>query len=131
MPNLTIVAFGDSTTAPRGALVVYATLLERRMADAGIAGCVINAGLGGDTTAMGRSRFERDVLGHKPRIVIIQFGINDACVDVWDKPPKTQPRLSIGEYETNLRFFIASIRRQCGDVILMTPNPIFWVPAMR
>jgi len=131
MPNTIIVAFGDSTTAPRGALVVYATLLEQRLAQEGIAGRVINAGVGGHTTAVGRGRFECDVLAHKPRIVIIQFGINDACVDVWAKPPKTEPRLAIGEYEANLRFFIASIRRQGGDVILMTPNPIFWIPAMR
>jgi len=131
MPHTTIVAFGDSTTAPRGTLVVYATLLEQRLAQEGIAGRVINAGAGGQTTAMGRSRFERDVLDHKPRIVIIQFGINDAAVDVWAKPPKTEPRLAIGKYEANLRFFIASIRGQGGDVILMTPNPIFWTPAIR
>ena len=59
-----VVAFGDSTTAPRQiegkALPVYADLLT---SEQGIE--VMNAGVPGDTTAAARLRFEKDVL--RPR----------------------------------------------------------------
>ncbi len=71
---------------------------------------VINAGVGGNTTEMARQRFEADVLSHQPQIAIIQFGINDATVDVWKTPPATQPRVSLGRYEANLRHFVQTLK---------------------
>src|SRR5690606_6751766 len=79
---LTVVAFGDSTTAPRDlgggkALVVYADLLRERLPAAGQPATVVNAGVGGNSTTDARARFERDVLAHDPDLAIIQFGLND------------------------------------------------------
>ena len=51
----TIVAFGDSTTAPRGGLTVYATLLQEQLAAKDRPLNVINAGVGGNTTAMAQA----------------------------------------------------------------------------
>ncbi len=126
-----VVAFGDSTTAPRGRLPIYPDLLQRELPGKGIAAQVINAGKGGNTTAMARKRFERDVLQRKPALAIIQFGINDSAVDVWKKPPATRPRVSKEQYRANLEFFIDSLRKQGARVILMTPNPLRWTPKIK
>ncbi|MFV0443749.1 MAG: GDSL-type esterase/lipase family protein [Planctomycetaceae bacterium] len=129
--GLTVVAFGDSTTAARGALPVYADILSRELTVSGRPVRVINAGVGGNQTDQARARFDHDVLSHKPAAVIIQFGINDAAVDVWRDPPATEPRVSLPAYEQNLRHFIEVLSRQQVDVVLMTPNPLRWTPQTR
>jgi lysophospholipase L1-like esterase len=127
----TIVVFGDSTTAPRGTLEVYATLLQRDLSFAGGEVRVVNAGIGGNTTAMAKARFEKDVLAPRPDLVVIQFGLNDSAVDVWKMPPATEPRVALAEYEKNLRGFIAALKAQEARVVLMTPNPLRWTDALK
>jgi lysophospholipase L1-like esterase len=84
----TIVAFGDSTTAPRtGVTNVYADILRTQLPTDGITGSVVNEGVPGDNTNGAVSRFSTDVLNHNPDLVIMQFGINDSMVDVWDTSP--------------------------------------------
>jgi len=122
-----LVAFGDSTTAPRGALRVYAD----RLAEANPKDWIINAGIGGHTTEDARKRFERDVLSRHPDTVVIQFGINDAAVDVWKKPPAIQPRVPLDRFERNLRHFVAALKARGIEVILMTPNPIRWTEKLK
>jgi lysophospholipase L1-like esterase len=129
--EMVIVAFGDSTTAPRGDLVVYATVLERSLSATGGVARVINAGVGGNTTADARVRFEKDVLARNPGSVIIQFGLNDASVDVYETPPATQPRVSMKDYEANLRYFVQTLKHRKVKVVLMTPNPCRWTKALR
>jgi lysophospholipase L1-like esterase len=124
---VTIAAFGDSTTAPRGSLVVYSTILQEELRNVR----VINAGVGSNTTEMARTRFENDVLAHEPDVVTIQFGINDAAVDVWKKPPATKPRVPAERYEANLRHFVETLRARGARVILMTPNPVRWTPKLK
>jgi len=92
---------------------------------------VVNAGVGGNTTEMARRRFEADVLSHQPRIAIVQFGINDAAVDVWKTPPATQPRVSLDRYEANLRHFVQTLKSRGALVVLMTPNPLRWTPKLK
>lgn len=127
----TIVAFGDSTTASRGKLKVYVDIIRQELPERGLPVRVINAGVGGDHTEHARARFEKDVLSHNPDIVVIQFGINDAAVDVWKDPPATEPRVSLAEYEQNLRRFIHALAQRKASVVLMTPNPLRWTPKMR
>ncbi|MGB0580203.1 MAG: exo-alpha-sialidase [Limisphaerales bacterium] len=121
----TIVAFGDSTTARRGPLKIYSGLLAK----ANPKDRVINAGIGGHNTDHARKRFQKDVLSKNPDLVIIQFGINDAAVDVWKKA--TKPRVSIERYEKNLKFFVATLKGRKAKVILMTPNPIRWTEKLK
>ncbi|MCA9179671.1 MAG: family 10 glycosylhydrolase [Planctomycetales bacterium] len=127
----TIVAFGDSTTAVRGDLTVYCDLLQTGLPRRGVPVRVINSGVGGNHTGHARERFERDVLAHHPEIVIIQFGINDAAVDVWKTPPADQPRVALNDYKENLRHFVKELRKSDAQVVLMTPNPLRWTPKMR
>jgi acyl-CoA thioesterase I len=73
-----IVAFGDSLTAGFGADAgnSYPDFLQRDLDRAGIRWRVVNAGVSGETTTDGTNRLS-EVLGYKPRVVIVEFGGND------------------------------------------------------
>ncbi len=122
-----LVAFGDSTTAPRPGVEVYAERLAREIPSLD----VVNAGVGGNDTAKARARFAKDVLARRPAIVVIQFGINDAAVDVWKSPPAIAPRVPLEVYEANLRHFTRSLKQAGAQVVLMTPNPLRWTERLR
>lgn len=132
---LRIVAFGDSTTAPRVVegkeLPVYADLLaeDARLSERGVK--IINAGVSANTTSDAQARFRGDVLAQQPAVVIIQFGINDAAVDVWKNPPATAPRVSQNDYAANLSFFVTELKKRGAQPILMTPNPLRWTDKLR
>lgn len=122
-----VVTFGDSTTATRGELRVYSQVLAEELDEIK----VINAGVGGHNTDHAAARFERDVRAHNPDVVVIQFGINDAAVDVWKDPPATKSRVSLEDYEENLRHFVDTLTNDGAAIILMTPNPLRWNKKMR
>jgi len=127
-----VVMFGDSTTAPRPSVSkVYAQRIQESLAakDSGLS--VVNSGIGGNTTRDARKRYERDVLRHQPRIVVMQFGINDSAVDVWQKPPAETSRVPLPEYETNLREMIRLAHQQNIKIILMTTNPLRWTDKLK
>jgi len=73
-PGDAVVFFGDSITQGYGvrpeesfpALVAQALGLS-----------FVNAGVPGDTMGAGLARMERDVLRHRPRLVVVEFGGND------------------------------------------------------
>lgn len=130
--NVTIVAFGDSTTAPRQvegkSLRIYADILRDELAAKAQTATVINAGVGGNDTGQARARFEKDVLSQKPDIAIIQFGLNDSCIDLWDG--KDKPRVAKTAYVENLRYFVETLRAGNCTAILMTANPMRWTPQL-
>jgi acyl-CoA thioesterase-1 len=70
----TIVCFGNSITEGVGADpdADYPSVLSRK-----VAWPVINAGVGGDTTADALKRVDQDVLAHEPKMVIVMLGGND------------------------------------------------------
>lgn len=122
----TIVALGSSTTARRsGVKKVY----EQRLAELLPQARIINAGVPGDTTVRARKRFGRDVLGHRPDIVVIQLGANDAAIDVWKG--KTTPRVPADRYEENLRYFIRTLEDRGAQTILMTAGMFRWTPKLK
>lgn len=131
-PTGGIVLFGDSTTAARaGVSKVYAVRVSEALAASGTELAVVNAGVGGNTTQEALKRFDRDVLRHRPRLLVIQFGINDSAVDVWKQPPATAARVPLPEYLSNLRSMIRIAREQQIQVILMTPNPLRWTAKLK
>jgi lysophospholipase L1-like esterase len=128
--ELRIVALGDSTTAPArdwapSIREVYADCLPGALAAHGIQARVFNAGIGNTTTSDAVARLDRDVLAHKPDIVVVQFGINDSWIDADEG--RTEPRLTRAEYRNNLRAIIERVARAGGRSVLMTPNPMRWL----
>ncbi|MDH4452176.1 MAG: exo-alpha-sialidase [Verrucomicrobiota bacterium] len=126
-----IIMFGDSTTAPRGSVKVYATRVEIALQNIGSSLSVSNSGVPSNTTVQARKRLQEEVLRHKPRIVVMQFGINDSAVDVWKKPPMTEPRVSLSTFIDNYRAMITEAQQQGAKVIVMTTNPLRWTSKLR
>lgn len=126
-----IFMFGDSTTAPRGSTKIYATLVENSLQSIGSSLSVYNAGVPSNTTREAVKRLQADVLRHQPRIVVMQFGINDSAVDVWRKPPATEPRVSLPTYLDNYRLLITEAQKAKAKVIVMTTNPLRWTGKLR
>jgi acyl-CoA thioesterase-1 len=73
-----IVAFGDSLSAGFGAEPgkSFPDFLQKDLDAAGLHWRVVNAGVSGNTTTDGLYRVN-EVLRHKPRITIVEFGGND------------------------------------------------------
>jgi acyl-CoA thioesterase I len=129
MAPLTVVAFGDSTTARRESIHVFAELLEGQTGPGGRSIHVINAGVPGNTIRQARERFLTDVVAKHPDFVTILFGINDSAVDVFDGA--TEPRVPLRDYEANLRWMISELQSREIRLILLTPNPVSWTDQLR
>ena len=129
-----IVAFGDSTTAYRDTIAkVYTDRLPACMKERGIDVTVYNAGMRGSHTGRitdndilsgphALERFDEHVLQQNPRIVLIQYGINDAYIDGDD--PEGPSRIPLQQFEQNLRFMITEIHKNNVIPVLMTPNQL-------
>ena len=116
----TIVFLGDSITAQgageKGYVTLFRQAIEKSRPDSSIK--VIGAGIGGHKVPNLEARLDKDVLAHKPNVVVIYIGIND----VWHST-KGQGT-EIGAYETGLQ----SLIKRCNDagarVVLATPSVI-------
>jgi len=76
----TVLVVGDSLSAEYGLKrgSGWVALLEARLAQGPRRAAVINASISGDTTSGGRSRMAQLLALHRPSIVIIELGGNDA-----------------------------------------------------
>ena len=103
-----IVAFGDSLTAGFGADPgkSYPDFLQKDLDNAGLKWHVVNAGVSGDTTTDGVNRLG-EVIGYKPRVVIVEFGGNDGLRGL---PLETS--------RTNLDLMVSTISNSGIKVIL-------------
>ena len=79
-PRQLILVVGDSLSAEYGLSrgSGWVALLERRLAQQGIAATVVNASISGDTTSGGRSRLAALLKLHRPTLVVLELGANDA-----------------------------------------------------
>ena len=122
----TVVALGSSTTARRSGV---AKVYEQRLAETFRGMRFINAGVPSDTTERARKRLGSDVLAHRPDIVIVQLGANDAAIDVWRGA--TEPRIAPQRYEENLRYFVTTLGQQGVRVVLVTAGMFRWTPKLK
>jgi acyl-CoA thioesterase-1 len=76
----TVLVLGDSLSAEYGLArgTGWVALLQQRLAAQKIAAQAVNASISGDTTAGGRSRLPALLKQHKPDVVVIELGGNDA-----------------------------------------------------
>lgn len=131
--TLSIVCFGNSTTAPRKNIEsVYPERVGSSLEKAGIPCRVYNEGKGGSHAGSlsdnafhriphGMDRFRSSVLDRRPDWVVISFGINDS----WqDKGEGTPSRLSLQRFRECLQSFADGIDSVGGRTIIMGPNPL-------
>lgn len=76
----TILILGDSLSAEYGLKrgTGWVALLEKQLASEKKTAKVVNASISGDTTSGGRSRLAALLKSHKPTVVVIELGGNDA-----------------------------------------------------
>ena len=79
-PQPTILVFGDSISAAYGMRVEegWVSLLQKKLASQGYGYRVVNASVSGETTAGGLARLPRALDRHRPAILILELGSNDA-----------------------------------------------------
>lgn len=76
-----ILVWGDSLGASYGVVPStkgWATLLDQRLKAQGYDYTVVNGSVSGETTAGGLARLPRALQEHKPAVVILELGSNDA-----------------------------------------------------
>lgn len=120
--TLTIAALGDSITQgldvaePKRWTTLVETGLRGRYPEREVR--VINAGVGGNTSREGLARLRNDVLTHKPNVVLVEFGGNDAT-------PEQDRHVSLEEFHENLHRMSGLIGEATGARrILLTFPPI-------
>ena len=101
---------GDSLSAEYGLKrgSGWVALLESRLATEKIAARVINASVSGETTSGGRSRLPALLSQHKPAVVVIELGGNDALRG-----------LALGMTEDNLSEMTQAAQRIGARVLLV------------
>jgi len=118
---MTVVGFGDSITL---ACEVddahkWLNILERklRQRDPGTEWTVINAGVGGNTSREGLARMAQDVLVHRPAMVLVEFGGNDAT----EEPAR---HVSLEEYGSNLQAILDGLNGIDARMALVMFPPV-------
>jgi acyl-CoA thioesterase-1 len=100
-----IVFLGDSITDGH-----TLPLLVRRALGESAPVC-INAGVAGDTAAGMRKRLERDVLPHRPSLVVLSAGINDVL-----------RKVSAADYEADVIAISDRLKHEGIPLLLLTPT---------
>ncbi len=113
--DVVIVAFGDSITAGyavrHGFPYFWKQALQEKYPAARIE--MHNEGVSGDTTWDGLARLELSVLYHKPDLVTMNFGINDAAYGI-----------SLRDLRANIVKMVETILECGSEVILLSSQPL-------
>jgi len=106
----TLLVVGDSLSAEYGLKrgTGWVALLDKRLRDEGEAITVVNASISGDTTSGGLSRLPPLLAQHKPQLVLIELGGNDALRGL---PLKTS--------QDNLEAMVKAAQSQGAKVLLL------------
>ena len=129
----TVVAFGDSIVEGYGQPEGWPDILGRDLAARYPGVRVINAGVSGDTAADGLRRIQKDVLAHRPDLVLIAFGLNDMKNGV--AVPKFREDLSAAVLEISgmgaQPVLLTTTRLQQGASLLARLDPAPYNEAIR
>ena len=106
----TVMVFGDSLSAAYNlsAEQGWVHLIGERIARANLPWRVVNASVSGETTAGGLRRMAEDLKRHKPSVVVIALGANDAL--------RGQP---VAGMRSNLEQMIRLARRAHAETVLV------------
>lgn len=116
----TIVALGDSITkgvrTGVAADEIFSVLVEAGLRERSPESTVINVGIGGERTDQALARLDSLVAEHRPTLVLVMYGTNDAYVD----PGRDAPRLTREAYAANLGSIVTTLRAAGVRPVLMT-----------
>ena len=77
---------------------------------------IVKAGIGGNDSGQGLKRIDKDVMAHKPDLVVIMFGVND------ENKKGESNQVPPVEYRANFEQMIAKVKAAGGQMILMTTS---------
>lgn len=105
-----ILVLGDSLSAEYGLKrgAGWVALLQKRLAAEKLPATVVNASISGDTTSGGRSRLPALLAQHKPAVLVIELGANDALRG-----------LPLGMTEANLAWMTEAGQKAGAKVLLV------------
>jgi acyl-CoA thioesterase-1 len=106
----TLLVLGDSLSAEYGLArgAGWVPLMEKRLQADKLDVKVVNASISGDTTSGGRARLQPLLDRHKPDILVLELGANDALRG-----------LPVASTEDNLRAIITSAQKVGAKVLLV------------
>ena len=122
---ITVVFFGDSITEgqyvapPLRWVDIVSSGLQLRYRDHPLNLQLLTRGVSGETTRQALERFPRDVQGHAPDVVTLQFGLNDCNCWLTDHG---MPRVSEAAYRANLVEMIARARHFGAQEVILSNN---------
>lgn len=116
------ICFGQFVSVHEGWVTRISSHLQKIAADRNRIAYIFNSSINGNTTRMALERMPYDVQSHAPKIILIQFGINDSNYWLTDKG---LPRVNKKSFEANLHEIISRVRT-FGAVHLMlaTNQPV-------
>ena len=129
-PSYQMLVMGDSLSAeyglPRGS--GWVNLLSQRLAVSHPQWKVINASISGETTAGGRSRIESLLKTHRPALLVIELGGNDALRGL--PLASTQENLLFMAQQAKLQGALEQTRAKTTEKVIAAkpPAPIGVVP---
>jgi acyl-CoA thioesterase I len=105
-----VLVLGDSLSAEYGLKrgTGWVALMEKWLVEEGMPSKIVNASISGDTTSGGRSRLPALLAEHKPALVIVELGGNDALRG-----------LPLQMTEDNLRFIVRASLEARAKVMLL------------
>lgn len=109
-PAQPILVLGDSLSAEYGLArgTGWVALLEKRLSEQKIAATVVNASVSGDTTSGGRARLGALLAQHKPAVVVLELGANDALRG-----------LALKNTQENLNWMVQAAQKSGAKVVLV------------
>ena len=116
MSGKVYAAFGDSITDGYGVSRGFVSFLTEQISKThpDLELVTINTGMSGDTSRGGLYRLGRDVIDHRPDLVTINFGVNDAFSGI-----------SPEQFSDNLRDMVIRIRDAgCGRILMLSCESI-------
>lgn len=109
-PEQRILVLGDSLSAEYGLRrgSGWVALLDERLTRKGLHATVVNASISGETTSGGRTRLPALLKQHRPTLVVIELGANDALRG-----------LTLNSSRDNLQAMIQGAQSQGAKVVLV------------
>ena len=105
-----VLVLGDSLSAEYGIArgTGWVSLLQERLRHERFDYSVVNASISGETTVGGKTRLPDLLKRHKPAVVVVELGANDALRG-----------LSLQSTETNLRGIVGDAQKAGAQVVLV------------
>lgn len=113
-----VVVYGTSLTAKGPWVSIIQKKLKEKYSEKV---SLINSGGSGKDSNWGLANLKKKVIGHKPNVVFIEFGMNDSVVRFNNSKDKVR---------SNISSMISQIKKSLPDceIILMTMNPALGIP---